>query len=310
MSENSKNSAGLILAVAVVALLAVGAYFFIGKKDAEQSAPPVSTATTETTTTEADTDTPPQPESVQDDKKATEDTVVTETKTLDIPSDKSAEPAPAVDAAAATLPADVASMMGQRTLGADTAPIKVVEYSSLTCGHCAAFHTQDLAKVKTDYIDTGKVQFIFKEYPLNEQAVIASQVLRCMPADTFVNFMGLLFEQQQNWAFVPDYKDKLTQYAKLAGLSEEKINACIDNVDLKKAIVTEMQTANEKYRIASTPTFIVNGGEKIIVGHQPYDFFKSTFDGLLSAQPATPADPAAPATSTDAAAPTEAPKTE
>lgn len=306
MSENSKNSAGLILAVAVVALLAVGAYFFIGKKDAEQSAPSVSTATTEETTP-TETDTPPQPEVVQNDKKADEGTIVTETKTLDIPSDKSAGPVPAVDAAAATLPADVASMMGQRTLGADTAPIKVVEYSSLTCGHCSAFHTQDLAKVKADYIDTGKVQFIFKEYPLNEPAVVASQVLRCTPADTFVNFMGLLFEQQQNWAFVPDYKDKLTQYAKLAGLSEDKVNACIDNVELKKAIVTEMQTANEKYKIASTPTFIVNGGEKIIVGHQPYDFFKSTFDGLLNAQPAAPAAPAA---ATDAPAPAEAPKTE
>lgn len=304
MSENSKNSAGLILAVAVVALLAVGAYFFIGKKDAEQPTPP-PTSTTATETAPA-TEEPPQP-AAEGEMKPAEETVVTETKTLDMPSDKAAEDktaeaAPTADAAAAALPADVQSMMEPRTLGSDSAPIKVVEYSSLTCSHCAAFHNTDLAKVKADYIDTGKVQFIFKEYPLNEPAVVASQVLRCMPADTFVNFMGLLFEQQQNWAFVPDFKDKLTQYAKLAGLGEDKVNACIDNIDLKKAIVTEMQTANEKYKIASTPTFIVNGGEKIIVGHQPYDFFKSTFDGLLSGKPAEATDAAAPAA--------EAPKAE
>lgn len=297
MSENSKNSAGLILAIAVVALLAVGAYFFMGKKDDGQPTPPVSTEAT-VDETAAPTDAPPQPEASTDEKPA-DTTVVTETKTLDMPKDAaqdaaSAETAPATDAAA-SMPADVKSMMEPRTLGSDTAPIKVVEYSSLTCSHCAAFHTQDLAKVKADYIDTGKVQFTFKEYPLNEAAVVASQILRCMPADTFVNFMGLLFEQQQNWAFVPDYKDKLTQYAKLAGLGEDKVNECVSNADLKKAIVTEMQKANETYKIASTPTFIVNGGEKIIVGHQPYDFFKSTFDGLLSAQPAAPVDTAAPA---------------
>jgi protein-disulfide isomerase len=92
---------------------------------------------------------------------------------------------------------DVAAMMASGKLGSDDAPIKVIEYSSLTCGHCASFHKMELPQIQKAYIDTGKVQFIFKEFPLNEPAVAASQILRCMPMDKYVSFMGLLFDQQE-----------------------------------------------------------------------------------------------------------------
>ncbi|MBL8638946.1 MAG: DsbA family protein [Alphaproteobacteria bacterium] len=173
-------------------------------------------------------------------------------------------------------------MMQPRTLGSATAKIKVTEYSSLTCGHCADFHTKILPMIKQDYVDTGKVQFIFKEYPLNGPALVASQVLRCMPEDKFVNFMNLLFEQQKNWAYVPEYKVKLTQYAKLAGLGEAQVNACLNSVELKNALAAEIQNAEKKYSIKSTPTFVINDGEKIIVGDQPVSIYKDVFNELLN----------------------------
>lgn len=283
----SKTIGLLLVLVALVAAV----YFGVVKKPGTETATPATTeATTETpATTEGDM--PPQPtgdEATQTEQPAAQPTeenpVVVETKTLDMPKAEE-QPAEATDATATAAPAasdpTVDAMMADRTLGSPDAPIKVVEYSSLTCGHCAAFHNGELQKIKEAYIDTGKVQFIFKEYPLNEPAVVASQVLRCMPAEEFTNFMALLFQQQDKWAYEADYQNKLIQYAKLAGLGEEKAKACIANIDLKKRIVGDMQQGHDKYQIASTPTFIVNGGAKVVVGHQPFSFFQSTFDELL-----------------------------
>lgn len=199
------------------------------------------------------------------------------------PSAASSDPSMSNDAAPLNLDkAAIDHMMQPRTLGSATAKIKVTEYSSLTCGHCADFHTKILPMIKQDYVDTGKVQFIFKEYPLNGPALVASQVLRCMPEDKFVNFMNLLFEQQKNWAYVPEYKVKLTQYAKLAGLGEAQVNACLNSVELKNALAAEIQNAEKKYSIKSTPTFVINDGEKIIVGDQPVSIYKDVFNELLN----------------------------
>lgn len=177
---------------------------------------------------------------------------------------------------------NVSDLMAPRTLGNPEAKIKVTEYSSLTCGHCADFHTKILPIIKQEYIDSGKVEFTFKEYPLNGPALVASQVLRCMPEDKFVNFMNLLFERQKNWAYVPEYKVKLMQYAKFAGVSEDVVSACLENAELKNAIATEIQEAEKKYKIKSTPTFVINGGDKIIVGDQPVSIYKDVFDEILS----------------------------
>ncbi|MDY0028443.1 MAG: thioredoxin domain-containing protein [Pseudobdellovibrionaceae bacterium] len=290
MSEN-KGSSKIIVVVLVVAVLAAALYFFMKnmedfppapdanpavettmeeKIEPAQDAPAVAEVATEDTqdATAVDTITSEAPDANKP--------VVVDTKKLPIPS--VAYPKAVTDPANA----EIDAMMGDRVLGSNDAPIKVVEYSSLTCSHCASFHNADLVKIKENYIDTGKVQFIFKEYPLNQPAVIASSVLRCMPEDQFTAFMGLLFEQQQNWAYGADFRDKLIQYAKLAGLGEEKAQECMNNLDLQKRIIGDMKAAGDEYKIASTPTFVVNNGAKIIVGHQPYEFFQATFDAIAS----------------------------
>lgn len=289
MSEN-KGSSKIVVVALVVAVLAAALYFFMKNMEDFPPAPdanPVIETVMEKTEPVQETPAPTE-DAVESTQDATAvDTISSEAPDASKPVVVDTKKLPIPDITypkAATEPAnaDIDAMMGDRVLGSNDAPIKVVEYSSLTCSHCAAFHNGDLSKIKENYIDTGKVQFIFKEYPLNQPAVVASAVLRCMPEDQFVPFMGLLFEQQQNWAYGADYRDKLVQYAKLAGLGEEKVQECMNDLDLQKRIVGDMKAAGDEYKIASTPTFVVNNGAKIIVGHQPYEFFQATFDAIAS----------------------------
>lgn len=277
--SQEKKSAGLLIALVLLALLiAAAAYFTLSKSSAPTGDAPIAEAP-QTLEGTPSTEAPPQPTVPQNN-------IVVETKTLDIPAAQEKFVAPEAAQPPVIGSPEVEAMMTPRTLGSDTAPIKVTEYSSLTCGHCASFHKEDFAKIKVEFIDTGKVQFIFKEFPLNEPAIVASQLIRCMPADKYEGFMSLLFAQQENWAYKPEFKDILKQNAKLAGLSDEQAEACFANTELKERIVGDMKAATDKYKIQSTPTFVLNDGAKIIVGNQPVSFFAETFNGLLNGAPA------------------------
>lgn len=277
--SQEKKSGGLLIALVLLALLiAAAAYFTLSKSSAPTGEAPIAEAP-QTLEGTPSTEAPPQPSVPQNN-------IVVETKTLDMPAAQEKFAAPEADQSPVIGSPEVEAMMTPRTLGSDTAPIKVTEYSSLTCGHCATFHKEDFAKIKAEFIDTGKVQFIFKEFPLNEPAIVASQLIRCMPADKYEGFMSLLFAQQDNWAYKPEFKDILKQNAKLAGFSDEQAEACFANTELKQRIVGDMKAATDKYKIQSTPTFVVNDGAKVIVGHQPMSFFAETFNGLLNGAPA------------------------
>lgn len=289
MSQDKKNSTGLIVVALVLLALGAGAVYYsqVMKKDGVPSATEETTANTPAAVPDEPIVTgeiPPQPETPRND-------IVVETKTLDIPG---SETAPAEAVATTTSNPTVDAMMGKRSIGSPDAPIKVVEYSSLTCGHCAMFHKSSYEEFKTRFVDTGRVELIFKEYPLNPPALDASQILRCMPEDKFVSFMSLLFDQQDAWAFKPDYKDALRQNAKLAGMSDEQFDACLANTDLKNRIVADMKAASDKFKIQSTPSFVVNDGQKVVMGNQPMTFFEATFLEVGgAAAPAAPATPAA-----------------
>ena len=298
MSDQNNKSGLVIVAVVVALALAAAAYFFLAPK-ADKAADPLAVEATQSPDAAPEEpivtgEVPPQPETPQN--------VVVETKQLDITEEPKAEetPAAAVEADIKSSP-DVARMMGTRSIGSKDAPIKVTEYSSLTCSHCAHFHKDEFATFKAKFVDTGKVELIFKEFPLNPPALDASQILRCMPEDKFVSFMTLLFDTQDNWAYKPEYKDILRQNAKLAGMNDADFDACLANTELKERIVADMKAASTKYKIQSTPSFIVNDGEKTVVGVQPIEFFEKTFSELKGAAPATA--PAAPATETPADTP-------
>jgi len=273
MSSTSNNSSKIIGLVLLLAALAGIAYYFLAGKSENATETP-ATAEQTTPSTEPQTEAAlPVTEETSEPKQ-----MVIETKTLNVP----AAATPSIPVSAVSTDPAVEEMMGLRKMGLDSAPIKVVEYSSLTCGHCSSFHKNDLEKIKTDYIDTGKVQFIFKEFPLNKPAVDASKLLRCMPEDKFLPFMSLLFNEQEKWAYQPDYLGPLKQNAKLAGLSEKQIDDCLANKALEDRIVGDMKAASDKYKIQSTPTFIVNDGIKTIVGHQQIGLFEETFKDILN----------------------------
>lgn len=282
MKNTSDNgSSKLIVLVLLFAVIAAGVYLFVYLPQTQKSGPPVDTVSAEPVKEEPvrTTELKDEQTSSQEPSESapTSPSLVVETKTLNLSpaeavipgSEKSSDPA-------------IELMMAPRKLGADSAPIKVVEYSSLTCGHCSEFHKNDFEKIKADYIDTGKVQFIFKEFPLNKPALDASKILRCMPEDKFITFQALLFAEQEKWAYQKDYLLPLKQNAKLAGLSEEKIESCLQNQDLENRILGDMKAGSEKYKIRSTPTFVLNDGLKIIVGHQAMSVFQDSFNGILT----------------------------
>lgn len=184
-------------------------------------------------------------------------------------------PSPAVALPPAKI--DVAAATGVRALGDPKAPVKIIEYFSLTCSHCAHFHNDVLPEMKTKYIDSGKVYIEFREFPLNDPALKASLTARCLPEDKYDGFVGLLFKTQDHWSGGLEYMKALKQNAKLAGMSDETFDACQTEPQLKLKIAEEMQVAKDKWKIDSTPTFIINDGAEKISGAQPLAEFERVF---------------------------------
>lgn len=195
-----------------------------------------------------------------------------------------APPKETASAAAESAAIDIDAAMADRVLGDPKAPVRIDEYASLTCSHCSHFSKTTFDALKEQYIDTGKVMFVYHDFPLNAPALEAAMVARCLPADKYFQFIKFLFETQEQWAFGKDYSASLKQNSKLLGLSEEKYDSCVSNEMLKARLVTVMQKASDDLEIASTPTFIFNGDPKArISGALPLDAFKKVIDPLLEA---------------------------
>ncbi len=143
-------------------------------------------------------------------------------------------------------------------IGKDNAPVTIIEYSSLTCPHCAHFHKDVFPELKSKYIDTGKVRYVYREFPLNEPALAGAVVARCLEASRYFAFTKLLFAKQADWAFKDDALTPLKAYAKQAGLSEKDFNTCIDNEALQKKVLA-IRDEGSKKGVNATPSFFVNG---------------------------------------------------
>ena len=176
---------------------------------------------------------------------------------------------------------DAGTEVKQVSIGDEDAPVRIDEYASLTCSHCAKFHNSVLPKLKEQYIDTGQVQLVVHAYPLNKAALDAGMLVQCMPDNRSYNFMSLLFENQKKWAQQDSYKQALKQNARLAGLSNEQVDECLSNTQLRQQIVSNMQQASKKLDISSTPTFILNDGAARIVGARSIDVFADKIDSLI-----------------------------
>jgi protein-disulfide isomerase len=190
-----------------------------------------------------------------------------------------------------------------RVLGKADAPITIFEFFSLTCPHCAEFEAEDYPKLKAEWVDTGKARIIYRDYPLDQNALKAAMVARCAPPDRYAAFVEVLFAQQTVWGVQKDPTESLKHIAALGGVGADQFDKCINDQDLSKKIVAGEYDAQQKYGVDSTPTFFING--KKVVGAVPYEEFVSELNGTgaVVAGAATPVGAATPAPIAQAQAP-------
>lgn len=153
----------------------------------------------------------------------------------------------------------VAGPLGDRSLGDPAAPVTVIEYASMTCSHCARFNNETFAAIKEKYIDTGKVRYILREFPLDPLASAAFMLARCAPEDQYFPLVDLMFQKQAEWAFVDDPGTALLDLLKTRGFDEAKFKACITDHALFDHVTAVRDRADQKFGIDGTPTFFFNG---------------------------------------------------
>lgn len=167
---------------------------------------------------------------------------------------------------------DVTAALQERILGNPSAPVKISEHSSFTCGHCGKFHQDVFVKLKEEFIDTGKAYLVFSDFPLNGPALHASMVARCLPQDKFFNFVDMLFERQEDWAYDAGYLTFLKQKAVQNGLTPAEFQACLKNQELRAGILNRMQAAQAQWQVRATPSFVINN-KTLIGGALPFEEF-------------------------------------
>ncbi len=166
-------------------------------------------------------------------------------------------------------------------LGSADAPITMIEYASFTCPHCASFHLNTFKQLKTDYIDTGKVRFVFREVYFDRFGLAASMVARCGGKERFFGITDLFFKGQSTWARGSDptaIAAEIQKIGRLAGLGEETLKSCMQDQDQATALIAWYQANAEADDITATPSFVINGKKQPNV---KYDELKKILDALL-----------------------------
>jgi len=173
-----------------------------------------------------------------------------------------------------------------RVLGPADAKVTVVEYVSMTCPHCRDFTNKSFDAIKKKYVDTGKVRYITRLFPLfspkdDPRGAAASALVRCVPANQYYPMLSVLYEQWDNWALptAKDPKGTLVRISKLAGLTQDKFNACLTNQKLVDDIFAERNKAEKDYGVDATPTFFINGQK--YEGFMSADEMSAILDKLL-----------------------------
>src|SRR3954469_24932211 len=149
--------------------------------------------------------------------------------------------------------------LGDVALGPADAKVTIIEYASMTCSHCAAFHHTTYPELKKRYIDTGKIRYILREFPLDPLATAGFMLARCDGEQKFYPIVDLLFTQQKNWAFTDKPLDALRQMMRQAGFSQEKFESCLKDQKLYDAVNAVKNRAADTFKVDSTPTFFING---------------------------------------------------
>ena len=173
------------------------------------------------------------------------------------------------------------SEITEMTLGNPDAPVKVVEYASFTCSHCGAFHREGFKELKANYIDTGKVHFTYREVYFDRAALWASMVARCGGEEKFFGITDLIYKGQRDWMGGGDpvqIADGLRKIARVAGLSSDTIDACLEDQDKAQSLISWYQANVEADGIDSTPSFII--GQDRVAGNN-YAKLREVIDAQL-----------------------------
>ena len=147
------------------------------------------------------------------------------------------------------------------TIGDENAPITIIEYASMSCSHCADFHTNTLPELKTEFIDTGKVRMVFRDYPFNYPALLGSMMMRCIPGDVRYDYMNALYQLQPNWVNRDPKitKKELYKIMQSGGMTKDEFDTCYGNIDNENLILEGVMAAQKDFNVKSTPSFVING---------------------------------------------------
>ena len=166
----------------------------------------------------------------------------------------------------------------EKVLGQDDAPVTMVEYASMTCGHCANFHNNTLPDIKKNYIDTGKARLIMREFPFDPRAEAGFMLARCSDERYFA-MVDVLFQQQRSWAGAENAREALLQIARLAGFSQESFEACLTDQKLLEDVRAVRNRGANDFGVDATPTFFINGNK--YSGALSVDEMSAILDAML-----------------------------
>lgn len=240
--------------IATGTLLALGGYLALSPKAGEESALIGAAVAQEAAEPEADA-------------TAAEDTAAEEAATDPAQEETAAE--------------DSSAQVQDMVLGAEDAPVEVIEYASYTCPHCAAFAQGPFKQIKENYIDTGKVRWIHREVYFDRFGLWASMIARCGGEDKFFGINDLIFEKQDEWINADDPNamvEELRKIGRVAGLDNAQLEACLQDGDKAQALVDWYDENRVRDEIKSTPSFVVNG---TLVSNMSYDDFARLLDSEL-----------------------------
>ena len=167
-------------------------------------------------------------------------------------------------------------------IGSPEAPITIIEYASMSCSHCANFHNNTLEDLKIEFIDTGKVKFVFRDFPFNYPALAGSMMMRCVPNDVRYDYMNALYKLQKKWVVreIPKTKEELYKIMQSGGMTQQQFDDCLSNVDLENDILEGVMSAQKEFNIRTTPSFLING--VLYSGNKDIKEFRQIIDKILS----------------------------
>jgi protein-disulfide isomerase len=166
----------------------------------------------------------------------------------------------------------------EHILGDPEAPITIIEYSSLTCPHCAAFHRETLPTLEEEWIEPGKAKLAYRHFPLDRLALAAAVVANCSGEKRFFKFLEVLFQKQMDWARSDDPIAEIKKYAAFAGMSGSEVDECLADKAMADRVLQRQVDGNDAFNIQSTPTFWIHG-EKV-EGAQPFETFDEVLKGI------------------------------